>query len=170
LPKLGGLFADGIHVLFADVGRQHKLPGVLVAFLSHAHAEIHFGKLARDMPGHLAELCELLPIGREQLAQGIQILVNIGHGGVVGLQVTLIARQEVAPLSGLGIQHVLQQFVDGAAGLLGLFNGRCRIGRLAKTGFIDEDKECGGQHCQRQADGHFGYRKSFHGKLRLVLR
>jgi hypothetical protein len=157
-------------VLLAHVGGQHELPGLLIAFLAHAHAEVHFGQLARDVPRHLAELGELLRVGREQLAQRVQVLVNVGQGGVVGLQVAPVARQQVAALAGLGVQHVLQQFVDGAAGHLGLFNVGRRLGRLAKTRLIDEDKEGGGQHCQGQADGHFGYRKSFHGKLRLVLR
>jgi hypothetical protein len=100
----------------------------------------------------------------------VQVLVDIGQGGVVGLQVARVARQQVAALAGFRIQHVLQKFVDGTAGQLGLFNAGCRLGRLAKTRFIDEDEEGGSQHCQGQADGHSGYRKSFHGKLRLVLR
>ena len=92
----------------------------------------------------------------EKAAHAVECLVDIANGGIVGLQVFGITGEKIAALARFRIKHLLHQFVDGSAGLLGFFNVLDGAGRLLKTRFIDEDQDGRCQNCQRQADGHSG--------------
>ena len=82
-------------------------------------------------------------------------IANIDHSpGMSGGKATAMALNLLRSTN--RIKHLLHQFVDGSAGLLGFFNVLHGAGRLLKTRFIDKDQDGRSQHCQRQADGHSG--------------
>ena len=160
--ELDHLRTDDVHVLLAHIGRHHKLPGILLIRCTHAHRQVQFAEFARNLARHDVIFDELVRIRLEQLVQGIQGMVDFPGGGGVGLQITRLAREQVAALPGLCIHQMCQQFIQRTEGLgrfLNMRRGRCRF---VKIRIIDEEHERSGQHGQRHADGHFGECKFFH--------
>ena len=113
-----GLFAYRIHLIFADVGRQYKTPGIFFSSITHFDGQVHFRQLARNMSRHHAKLTKLLWKRRKNHAQLVELLVDGFQRFVVRLQVNFIAREQVTSLAGFCIQHALHQFVQCATGTL----------------------------------------------------
>ena len=108
VDQLDDLAADGVHLVHAHVGGQHKLPGFFIALLAHAYAQVHLRQLARYAARQQCELRQLRRVGGVVPAQGVQGLVEVGGCRVVRFQVFGVPGQQIAALTGLGIQHLLQ--------------------------------------------------------------
>ena len=120
------------------------------------------------MAGQHHEVGLLLLVLCINLAQVGQYLSDVCRGYVIGLQVARVTGQQIATLAGFGVQHVLQQLVDGAARLLrgdDVFTG---THGPDVTCFIEGHKGQGRQHRQGQADGHFGNSQPAHHGFPLV--
>jgi hypothetical protein len=111
------LLADGVHLLLADVGEEDELPGVLVALLAHAHRQVHLGQLALDAASQLAQRRRLVAGIGVGAPQRLEVLPDFGDRAVVRLQVAGVAGEQESARSGLGIEHVLQQAIERAAGV-----------------------------------------------------
>ena len=164
------MLTDGFHLLLAHIGGQHKFPAIFVAIPAHAHAQIHLGHLARHMTGQDVKVVKLRRFCNKQLTQEVKVFADVSYRRVVRLQVARVPCQQITPLTRFRVEHLTNQLVDGAAGLLGLLKVGDRSRRLLKTGFVDENKKGRCQDGQWHADGHLGQGKFFQGKLRSVLQ
>ena len=152
--QFDGLLPDCIHVLLADIRHHHKLPGLLVALLAHAHRKFHFGELALDIPSQLGQGGEFVRVRRIEQPQVVQLRGRFRHCGAVGFQVARVGGQQEAAGTRLCVQHVLQQLVQRATGSGGLGDVVQCARRSAVARFVDPDQDARRNEGQKQADRH----------------
>jgi len=149
-----GVLADGLHVLHAHIGVQDELPGILIALAAQLEAQLHFGELARDLARQQGQLLHVVGRVEELVAQVVEVLLHAGQRLVVGFQVAVVAGEQVAALAGLGIQHALQQAVQGPVRHLAV--GHLGDGLLGAhvTDLVDPHQHHGREQRHGQAQGH----------------
>ena len=154
LDERMGVLADFIHVLPPHVGVQDELPGVFIALPAQSQAQLHLCELARDLARQQRHHQHVVLGVHKLVAQGVHVALQRRHGFVVGLQVDVVARQQVTALAGLSIEHALQQAADRATGGLPLAHLAHRVLRAHVPDFVDAHQNQGGQQSHGQAQRH----------------
>ena len=160
-PVFGGddaadLIGDGAHRERADIGLDDAPRGVKALLAANVDGPLQLGELDLDPIGEQRDVLLLLGAVAGQLTQLVELSRCRHRAGEVGLQIAVVAGDQKAALSALGVLHRLVERVRGGDHLKAVGDHRLALPQRGDkadrlVGFEADKKKRGQQNQQQPA-------------------